>query len=145
MWTRLKHTVLTRIRAPAAIVFKYAIIQAEAHIVFWTCLCKNIVHPSKNMSTYGMKFAFLLKDNNNNNNNKACHRICTTFIAVFMHNIFINQARGCCPRDLNRHPQLIHCPCHKVKTFLVSRTYSDHVSLSNGVDYREKTKTIDQL
>ena len=52
---------------------------------------ENIVHPSQNMSTYGMKFAFLLKDNNN----KTCHRICTTFIVVFMHNIFINQSRGC--------------------------------------------------
>jgi len=32
---------------------------------------ENIVHPSKNMSTYGTKIAFLLKDNNN----KTCHRI----------------------------------------------------------------------
>ena len=33
------------------------------------CRTENIVHPSKNMSTYGTKFAFLLNDNNNNNNN----------------------------------------------------------------------------
>ena len=52
---------------------------------------ENIVHPSKNMSTYAMKFVFLLKDNNN----KTCHRICTTFIVVFMHNIFINKPWGC--------------------------------------------------
>ena len=52
---------------------------------------ENIVHPSKNMSKYDTKFTFLLKDNNN----KTCHRICTTFIVVFMHNIFINQPRGC--------------------------------------------------
>jgi len=31
---------------------------------------ENIVHPSKDMSTYDTKFAFLLKDNNNNNNIK---------------------------------------------------------------------------
>jgi len=30
---------------------------------------KNSAHPSKNMSMYGTKFAFLLEDNNN----KTCH------------------------------------------------------------------------
>jgi len=76
-------------------LFKHDLIQAEAFIVFMSDINNyrtvNIVHPSKNMSTYGTKFAFLLKDNNN----KTCHRICTTFIVVFMHNIFINQPREC--------------------------------------------------
>ena len=28
---------------------------------------------------------------------------------------------------------------------LASHTYNDHVTLNNGVDYREKTKMFDQL
>jgi len=32
-----------------------------------------------------------------------------------------------------------------VKTILASHTYSDHVTLHNGMDYREKTKMTDQL
>ena len=97
------HTIIIRIRAPAAIVFDDgfppaaivfddgfppAAIQAEALIVFKDMFVsdindyrtENIVHPSQNVSTYGTKFAFLLKDNNN----KTCHRICTTFIVILL-------------------------------------------------------------
>jgi len=76
-------TVLTRIRAPAAIVFddrhpprrlfKHALIEAETLVFFKDMLVsdiddygtENIFHPSKNMSTYGTKLAFLLKNYNN--------------------------------------------------------------------------------
>ena len=72
-------------------LFKHALIQAEALIVFKTCCCliKTIIlltilfiHPKTcQLLVWNLRV--------------ICYGICPTFIIVFMHKTFRNQPRGC--------------------------------------------------